>query len=113
MLLVNTLIRWRAADDEKQIERILWISEIDDAAYVINIFDNNYLFFRRLSDIKESINSQLAIIEDNDPLNRILREEDIIEKHKELRNKAWESIEEIVYQEPLIYISNERSRIIS
>ncbi|MGL4731549.1 MAG: transposase [Clostridium sp.] len=113
MLLVNTLIRWKVADDKKQIERILWISEIDDAAYVINIFDNNYPFFRRLSDIKESINSELAIIEDDDPLKRILREEDIIEKHKELRNKAWESIEEIVYQEPLIYISNERSRIIS
>lgn len=113
MLLVNTLIRWKAADDEKKIERILWTSESDDAAYVINIFDNNYPFFRRLSDIEENINSELAIIEDKDPLNRILKEEDILDKHKELRNKAWEVIEEIVYQEPLIYISQERSRFIS
>lgn len=113
MLLVNTLIRWKVADDEKKIERILWTSESDDAAYVINIFDNNYPFFRRLSDIEENINSELAIIEDKDPLNRILKEEDILDKHKELRNKAWEAIEEIVYQEPLIYISQERSRFIS
>lgn len=113
MLVINTLINWKVEDGEKNIERILWTSYSDDAAYVINIFDNNYTFFRKLSDIEENINSGLAVIEENDPLNRILKEEDILDKHKELRNKAWGAIEGIVNNEPLIYIPIERNRLIT
>ena len=79
---------------------------------MINVNLNAFPYSRLLSDIEESIKQGIAFIETDDAFGRIINEEDISEKDKEVRDKAWEIISEIVCLEPLIFIPKERRNLI-
>jgi len=112
LLTINTLISWKTDDDNKKVERILWIEPQSNITYVIDVNLNAFPYSRLLSDIEESIKQGIAFIETDDAFGRIINEEDISEKDKEVRDKAWEIISEIVCLEPLIFIPKERRNLI-
>ena len=112
LLTINTLISWKTDDDNKKVERILWIEPQSNITYVIDVNLNAFPYSRLLSDIEESIKQGIAFIETDDAFGRIINEEDISEKDKEARDKAWEIISEIVCLEPLIFIPKERRNLI-
>ena len=112
MLTINTLISWKTDDDNKKVERIIWLESQSNIVYVINVNLNAFPFSRLLSDIEESIKQRIAFIEPDDILGRIINEEVISEKDREARDKAWEIISEIVCLEPLIFVSKERRNLI-
>lgn len=111
LLTVNALISWKT-DKEHKVERILWLEAQSNITYVIDIYTNAFPFSRLLSDIEESIKQGIAFIEPNDTFSQIVNEEDIPKKDREVRDKSWKIISEIVYLEPLIFISKERRNLI-
>ncbi len=108
---VNSLIEWKHEIGNPSIERMLWLD--DEIAYVIDIKKNKIPYIRRLKDIEDALEEDKAEIKEEDKLIVISKEEDIPEKHKEIRDKAWEIIREMVDKEPEIFKSNFRRRLIS
>lgn len=47
--MVNSLIKIR--QDEKEIERVLWISKDINVVFLINIFDNSWPYEAKLSEV--------------------------------------------------------------
>lgn len=110
LLAVNTLIKYE--DDDKSIERILWISPDSKIVFTINIFKNVYRVKARIiREILDSIKDGYIKIVDYDPLKRLLIEEEISDKNKELRDKSWEIVKSIMV-EPDIYDSRKRRKLI-
>jgi len=109
LLAVNTILRW--SDEEKNVERILWIDNNLDIAYLIDINENRYPLRRKVSEINEGINDGYILLE-SDPYLRVIDEFDIPINYKELRENAWEIIKDIVILEPNIFISKERRKYI-
>lgn len=107
---VNSLIEWKGESGNPSIERMLWLD--DEITYVIDIKKNKIPYIRRLKDIEDALAEDRAEIKEEDKLIVVSREEDIPEKHKEIRDKAWEAIEDMIYKEPDIYQSAFRRRLI-
>lgn len=107
---VNSLIEWKDEIRNPSIERMLWLD--DEIAYVIDIKKNKIPYIRRLKDIEDALAEDRAKIKEEDKLIVVSREEDIPEKHKEIRDKAWEVIQDIIDKEPDIYQSAFRRRLI-
>lgn len=112
-LMPNTLINWK----EKSItERVLWMDNKMDVTFLIDIYSNSYSpDFKDLAFIKDSINFGDAIILDEDPFYRIVREGDIKQNIKDRRDEAWEIVSYILEScdEPMIYNSEIRSKYIN
>ena len=106
----NSLIEWKSEDEDTSIERILWLD--DEMAYVININKNRVPFIRRLKDIDDALGDGNAKIKEDNKLMVVTKEEDIPEKHKKIRDKAWKAIMEMVDEEPDIYQSTFRRKLI-
>ncbi|MEL5899707.1 DNA-binding protein, partial [Clostridium sporogenes] len=100
---VNSLIEWKNDGEDSSSERILWLD--DEIAYVIDVKKNKIPYIRRLKDIEDALAEDRAEIKEEDKLIVVSREEDIPEKHKEIRDKAWEVIQDIIDKEPDIYQS--------
>ena len=82
LLTINTLISWKIDDDNKKVERILWIEPQSNITYVIDVNLNAFPYSRLLSDIEESIKQGTVFIEPDDVFSRIINEEDISERIK-------------------------------
>lgn len=106
----NSLIEWKSEGEDSSVERVLWLD--DEIAYVININKNKVPFFRRLKDIDEALANDKAEIKEEDNLIVVSKEEDIPQKHKEIRDRAWEIIRDMVDKEPEIFKSTYRRRLI-
>jgi len=104
MIVVNTLIKWEHDNDKESVERVLWLDRQHNISYVINIYSNESPFPRYISDIEESIKQGIASILDSDPFVKVIDEGELSEKSKEIRDKAWEVIKELVVLEPVIFI---------
>lgn len=111
MLAVNTLIKWRN-DEETSIERILWLDCQSDLAFVIDVEANKFPFAVTISEIEEGINEGVAVVLRDDPYLRVVDENDLSEKERQVRDRAWELISGIVTLEPHIYYKRERSKYI-
>lgn len=113
ILAVNTVLKRTATADA--LERILWLSESDDAAFIIEIKSKKGLpYFKRLSNLRQEIASGGVTIADDDPWARVVDEEALTDKEKKIRDAAWEAINEIVSveAEPAIYFKKGRSVLI-
>lgn len=108
MLAVNTILKW---NDEENVERVLWIDNNLDVAYLIDINENKYPKKRRISEISDDINDGYIQF-DSDPYLKVIDEYDIPTSYKELREKAWEIIKDIVIHEPNIFIGKKRRKYI-
>lgn len=112
-LFVNDLIEWIDDCGNNLIERVLWIDE----GYIIAfVFDINAITgfpeSKKVSEIIEAITDGRALKLKSDPWARIVRDEDLSDKEKELRDRAWQVISSIVTQEPLIYYRDKRGSLV-
>ncbi|MBC1258918.1 DNA-binding protein, partial [Trichormus variabilis V5] len=86
------------------VERIIWIDEGYIIAFVIDINAKKGLPEpRKISDILEAITEGIAFKQQQDPWARIIRDENLTDKEKEYRDKAWEIISSLIIEEPSIY----------
>jgi hypothetical protein len=112
MLVVNSLISFTASENEKVVERVLWLNKAHDYGYFFNIHSSTFPFERSISEVEEGLNRGSVILVEKDPYSRLINESDIPEKHLSLRDNAWEVIRDIVNLEPFVYNSAERRKLI-
>ena len=112
MIAVNTLIKWVQDNGKESVERVLWLDRQQNLAYVINIYLNESPFPRSISDIEDGIMHGIAGILERDPFVKVVDEEELSEKSKEIRDKAWEVIKELVVLEPVIFYKKERRKLV-
>ncbi|SQC00750.1 hypothetical protein [Clostridium tetanomorphum] len=112
MLLVNSLIKWQNIDSEDLTERILWIDKSADIVFVININVNRFPFQRSLQEIESGIKEGFITLLESDAFCRVIDESDIPDKHREIRDKAWKIIHNIIDLEPQVFISKERRKLV-
>lgn len=98
---VNSLIEWKDENENPSIERLLWLD--DEIAYVIDVNKNKVPYLRKMKDIEDALIEGKAEIKEDDKYIIVLKEEEIPEKHKEIRNKAWRIIKDMIGKEPDIY----------
>lgn len=111
-LCVNDLIEWVDASGNSFVERILWIDEGYTITFVIDInLKKGFPVSKRVSDIQEAINEGNALKLKTDPWARIIKDEDLSEKEKDIRDKYWNIISPIVTQEPSIYYRDKRGSL--
>lgn len=99
-LTVNTIIEWieNETPSGTLTERVLQIDISDDLVATINIFSKTALpIIRRHSEIVGAFNNKMIRILEKDPLLiPFMAEEDIPENHKEIRDKSWVFVSEVV-----------------
>ncbi len=108
---VNSLLEWKDENENPSIERLLWID--DEIAYTVDVNKNKVPYIRRLKDIEYALTEGRVEIKEDDKYIIVLKEEDIPEKHKEIRDRALEVIKDMVDKEPDIYQSTFRRRLIT
>jgi len=106
---VNSLLKINS-EDEQILVRVLWLN--DEFAYVIDINKNNvpYIILRIYMD--SLVEKGDIVVEEKDPISLAIKEEDIPQKYKEIRDKSWNMIKDIVIQEPQIYQTTYRRKTI-
>lgn len=112
---INEIIQWEVDNGENIVERILWLDEYAEYAYVINInADKGLPALRKTSEIFDAINNNSAAkLKETINMNYV-NEAEIKPKDKELRDRAWEIISSIIQSdnEPAVYKLHERSELI-
>lgn len=113
-IFVNDLIQWQSDDkDNPLIERVVWIDEGYTIAFVIDIYTTKgFPQSRYINDLKEALRSQEASKLELDPWGRIIQEDSLSLKEKELRDNAWQIISLLVTQEPDIYYRHLRGNLV-
>jgi len=102
VLYINELIAWSTEDTEnqKKVERILWVDENNIIIYTIDVNDNEITpIMRKVSEISDALENNSASRLKEDPFMKIMIEDEIHEKHKALREQAWSAIEDLVSPE--------------
>ena len=114
MFVLNDIICIEEVNGSKQSERILWIDEGNVICYTIHVETEKALpIKRKISDLNQLHAEKLLTLVNSDPYGFIYRNEDqISEKNRVLREERWISIENMVLQEPDIYQSDKRGRLI-
>lgn len=107
---VNSLLEWKDGTESTNIERLLWMD--DEIAYTIDVNKNKVPYIRRQKDIEDALAGGKAEIKDDDEFIVVLKEQDIPEKHKKIRDRAWEVIRDMVDKEPDIFQSAFRGKLI-
>lgn len=114
MLAVNTLVEW-ISDKEgigHTIERILWLDEQTDAVFAIDINAYSMPYIRTISEYEEAVQTGEAVTLERDPFFKVVDENRLTVKAKEIRDKAWEIISDIVNLEPEIYYPKQRGKYV-
>ncbi|MGG6297979.1 hypothetical protein ACQ4M4_26590 [Leptolyngbya sp. AN02str] len=112
-LFSNDLIEWGNTSGNPLIERILWIDECYSIAFVFNIYaESGFPELRKVSEILEALAEGIASRCMIDPWGKILREDDLTVREKEIRDKAWAIISPLVSKEPAIYDRNFRGSLV-
>ena len=112
-LMVNSLIK--RGQDEKEIERVLWISKDIDVVFLINIFDNSWPHEVKLSELIVLIDEKKAQFITNEIHYRLIVESELSEKDRNKRDKAFNAVMEFYkyISEPDIFITHERNKFIN
>lgn len=98
---VNSIIETKGDNGKPILERILWLDE--QWTYLIDINKNNVPYIKRIEDLEVSLADKTTVLKEEDPLAIVYKEEDIPQKYKEIRDKYWTMIKEIVIEEPHIF----------
>lgn len=100
MLFVNDLIASTNESEEATIERILWIEENNILTYTIDINSATALpVMKKMSPLLKGIRSGEVVKVEKDPGIKLIDENNLSEKDKEIREKAWQVISEIAVGE--------------
>jgi hypothetical protein len=112
LLAVNMLLK--DVKDSNKIDRVLWISQDNKYAFIINIFDNEWARLIEIDVLLESLQRNEIEIIDKDPILRMVSEDEMSPKEKEIREKAWKIVYTIFSQipEPKVYYINERKQLV-
>ncbi|XMB26249.1 Mu transposase C-terminal domain-containing protein [Paenibacillus sp. BR2-3] len=101
-LYENMVVEWKSSDSEDRcVERILWISPVDDLLCCIVMGDEKALpnmrtYSEYTAAFKADLLKQVDWINDNIPL----LDSDINSEHLLIRDKSWDAIKDIVTDEP-------------
>lgn len=112
-LMLNSLIERN--EDEKIIERILWISEEVDIVILINIFDNSWPYQEKISELNMLLSEKKINLISNEIYCRLIEDNKLSEIDIKKRNKAFEIVMEFYrnVDEPNIFITKERNKFIN
>lgn len=116
LLTVNTLISYTEDSLKDTVERILWISSDYTVAVLIDVYaDKGVPIFKNVKDIESDIDTGKAVLVKEDPFQIFWIEDEISEKEKKVREKAWNIIEVIAEKEnePEIFYSKRRGELVS
>nr|WP_320146316.1 Mu transposase C-terminal domain-containing protein [uncultured Anaeromusa sp.] len=114
MIAVNQIISWHD-EFEGRVDRILWISEEQNALYAIDITKKKGLpVFYHVTDVSNAIETGKATWVDNDPWSLHFFEEELSPAQRDVRDKAWSIIVELtgMENEPAIFIKKQRGAMI-
>ena len=109
MLRINSIIVY-GNEHEKKYERLLFIH--GDICYFINIYGNSMPRTRLINDTQAGIDSGDIILLDTEPYIIVQMEDEIVEDHKTIRDKAYNAIKDIILIEPDIYVARERAKLV-
>lgn len=111
-LAVNELLKHKTTD-RNEIERVLWIDEENITAVTIDALSSNPLpQIKNVLLILDQIESGLIEKISEDPYFRLIDEDKLDNKHKVIRDTAWDIISDAVSCEPNIYYREERGALI-
>jgi len=97
---VNNLIQRSGASSEVLTERILWLDEGEDLAFVIEVEGRKGMpRYVKVSELKEEVELGYLSILTEDKWARVLDEQKLSNKQKSIRDRAWEIIEPLVISE--------------
>lgn len=111
--LVNDVILW---NDNERLDRVLWIDEGNIIAFCIDMTTKTG--FPRIVKVSMIVQSLLrgdASILDNDPYARIVKEDELTESERKIRDTAWMIVSNVISRapEPDIFSRNKRGTIVS
>lgn len=116
MLNINTLIEWIDGNSgTPRVERILHFDSIQEVYVLIDVFVKSSIpVLRKKAELVGSLERQEARILQLDPFKDLqVSEQNIAEKHKQRRDRAWEIIAPLVEAEGLSpYLPESRGRLI-
>jgi hypothetical protein len=94
---VNNLIHRSGASSEAVTERVLWLDEGEDSAFVIEVeAQKGVPQHVKVSELKQEAESgQLSVLTE-DRWARVLVEQELSDKQKTIRDQAWKIIESLV-----------------
>lgn len=113
-LSVNNLVQY-GTDDDITVFRLLYIDNINDIAFVIDVNTSKGLpEFRHYSRLTEDLSHKIAIIASADPWATIIGENELSEKDKEIRDRAWKIVEDLAKpeNEPDVYYKKVRGKLV-
>jgi hypothetical protein len=109
MLPTNSVILFETSQG-KRYERILY--RYKDIIYLIDIYGNSMPTTVSETFIQNGLNDGTILVLENEPYIIIKEDEDILPKHKAIRDKAYNAIKDIVTIEPDIYIPDKRVKLV-
>jgi Integrase core domain/Mu transposase, C-terminal len=115
ILPLNTLIQY-SDETEKNVLRLIFADYLNDIGFTINIYSAKGIpVFCRPSILAEDISSKEAFILDDDPWARIINEDELSEKEKSIRDKAWDIVEDLIKpeNEPQVFTKKGRGNLIN
>ena len=117
LVYVNDLIQWIGQGERRLTERVLWIDQDYTIAITIDIFaKTGFPISRRVVDIIDAISDgQLEKIKLDPFAHKVLvKDENLSEVEKTIREKAWNIISSLacLENEPAIYHKNSRGLMI-
>ncbi len=111
LLAVNQLV---AFTEEGRIERVLWIDIQGRGYFLIDIASKNALpLYRRHAELETMADAKQLRFDVEDPFTYIVAEDTIAPRHRALRDKNWQKISPLVVQQPAIFLSEQRGKLIA
>ncbi len=97
VLAVNNLIQRNGPLGEAVIERVLWLDEREDSAFIIEVEGGKGMPQRvKVSELQEEVDAGHLSVLTEDKWVRVLDEHKLSDKQKSIRDRAWEIVEPLV-----------------
>ncbi|MCL2342618.1 MAG: Mu transposase C-terminal domain-containing protein [Firmicutes bacterium] len=109
MICINDIFMFMADEGEF---RVLWISQENNLAYVIDLKENKLPEPKRISDLAELIRDGEIQARSDDPYINSMSEQLIAQKDMEVRDSIWDLVKDAVGNEPTIFDRQLRGKIV-
>lgn len=114
-LFINDLLQYKDKSGNTVCERVLWLDSNNTIAFTIEIFSQvSFPQLKRVSDIEEGLVSGRLVKTAEDPWAKVIRDSELTDKDRQVRDKAWGIIAAIVNPdtEPSIYYRHLRGLVV-
>jgi len=99
--------------ENERLSRILWISSNQEIVYLYDLEADVMPFLIRYKELLSEITEGRITILDSDPYLVAIPEEELSDKEREIRDNIWSLVSDIVLDEPSIYETDIRGKIIA